>query len=192
LSHGFTVVNPDSIWLLVGLLRHSLNIDGEIVEMGVYKGGTAAIMNKILFETASSKMFYGYDTFTGMPETDPKNDHHKKLDFADTSIEMVRKLIKSYSGGKHFFLIAGVIPESCKDNIPEKIAFAHIDLDIYEAIKSSLELVYNRISPGGIILFDDYGAPSCFGARIAVDEFFEDKIEKPIILGTSQAFLIKV
>ena len=192
LSKGVTVVGPESLWILVGLLKHSLQIKGDVVEMGVYKGGTAAIINRVLAEEMSTKVLLGYDTFDGMPETDPSKDHHKKSDFSNTSLESVREFIEAHSLGRKVDLYAGQIPESCVGNLPNEISFAHIDLDIYSAISSALAVIYSRVAIGGIILFDDYGAPTCYGARLAVDEFFADKKELPIVLTTSQAFVIKL
>jgi O-methyltransferase len=45
--------------------------------------------------------------------------------------------------------------------------------------------------PGGIIVYDDYGFHSCTGAKIAVDEFYTGKEERPIYLPTGQCIVIK-
>ena len=190
-TNGVSVVNPDSQWVLTGLVNHSISVSGDFVEMGVYKGGTATLINRILFNRDSNKFLYLYDTFQGMPETNPEVDHHSGGDFNDVSLEGVRQFIFENSKGRNIKFFAGFLPESAENTLPSLISFAHIDLDIHDAILGSSELIYPKMAKGGIMLFDDYGAPSCYGARIAVDKFFEDKPEKPIILGTSQAFIIK-
>lgn len=77
-------------------------------------------------------------------------------------------------------------------NLADRIAFAHIDLDIYQSILDSCRFIYPRLSPGGVIVFDDYGFMSCPGAREAVDRFFADKLEIPLVLPTGQAIVIKL
>jgi O-methyltransferase len=167
-----TVVSPDRCYIVYTLASQTA---GPIVECGVYKGGTAALL------ASFNRELHLYDTFEGMPETD-SIDIHRKGDFDDTSVEAVRKLVPSAIFHK------GWIPETFID-LPEKIGFAHIDVDIYRSVRDCCEHLYPRMT--GFMVFDDYGFPSCPGARKAVDEFFRDKPEKPLALPTGQAIIIK-
>ena len=72
------------------------------------------------------------------------------------------------------------------------IALAHVDVDIYRSVWDCCEFIYPRLQVGGAMVFDDYGFPTCPGARKAVDEFFRNKPETPIILGTGQALAIRL
>ncbi len=65
-----------------------------------------------------------------------------------------------------------MIPAVLEEVGAERVAWAHIDVDIYAAVRDCLEYLYPRMAPGGMIVLDDYGFPSCPGARRAVDEFF--------------------
>jgi len=159
--------------------------NGELAECGVYKGGTA----KILAEVAPDRRLHLFDTFSGMPETDPKRDLHKAGDFADTSLQSVREYL---SGHKNVDCIAGVIPQSLDVVRGSTFAFVHLDLDIYSSIKSACEFFYPRLQSGGILLFDDYGYPSCPGARAAVDEFFTNKPEVRVVMVTGQCSVRKL
>jgi O-methyltransferase len=67
----------------------------------------------------------------------------------------------------------------------------HIDADIYQSVKDSCTFFYPRLESGGIMVFDDYGFPSCPGARKAVDEFFSDKEEFPFYLPSGQCFIVR-
>ena len=69
--------------------------------------------------------------------------------------------------------------------------FVHIDVDILEPTRDSIEFFYPRMMPGGIMLFDDYGFTSCPGAKLAADVFFEGRPEKIGLLTTGQAIIIK-
>jgi len=65
-------------------------------------------------------------------------------------------------------------------------------VDIYQSIHDCCHHIYPRLSPGAMMVFDDYGFPSCPGARKAVDEFFHDKPERPLVLPTAQAIVIRL
>jgi O-methyltransferase len=158
---------------------------GELAECGVYKGGTA----KILAELAPDRPVNLFDTFCGMPETDPDRDLHKAGDFADTTLESVRAYLAGHANVK---CVAGMIPRSLDAVRDRKFSFVHIDLDIYSSIKAACEFFYPRMERGGILLFDDYGYPSCPGARVAVDEFFSDKPETKMAMITAQCSVQKL
>lgn len=157
---------------------------GEIAECGVYKGGTA----KILAELIPDRPLHLFDTFAGMPDTDPTRDLHKAGDFADTDVASVRNYLSSH---KNVTCVPGLIPNTLDVVRDRTFSFVHIDLDIYQAIQSACDFFYPRMQSGGIMLFDDYGYPSCPGARAAVDEFFADKPEAPMVIGVGQCFAQK-
>jgi len=183
-----TLVTPDRCYVLYTLLRQSVSIPGDIWECGVYKGGTAAMMAAMLNQYAPEKRLYLFDTFEGMPDTDPAKDWHKRGDFSDTSLEAV----SAYVGfEKECVFRQGLIPDTFSGLEACTIAFAHIDVDIYKSILDSLAFIWPRLSKGGFIVFDDYGFPSCPGARAAVDEFFSGKIHFPLCLPTGQALVFK-
>ena len=65
-------------------------------------------------------------------------------------------------------------------------------MDIYKSVIDCCEFIYPRLLKGGVLIFDDYGFRSCPGAKKAVDYFFRDKIEVPLILPTGQAIIFKI
>jgi O-methyltransferase len=158
---------------------------GDFAECGVYKGGAA----KILAEVAQDRRLYLFDTFLGMPETDPEKDLHTAGDFKDTSLDDVRTYLADHPLVN---CVAGFIPQSLSVVADRIFSFVHVDLDIYSSIYSACEFFYPRLQAGGILLFDDYGQPSCPGARQAIDEFFLDKPETTIALVTGQCSVQKL
>ena len=178
-----TLVSADRCYILWALLRQAIHVNGDIWECGVYKGGTAAMMAAVLRDAKLSKKLFLFDTFEGMPETDAKRDWHKRGEFSDTSVEAV----SNYVGCEEFCDVRkGYMPATFQGLESAKIALAHIDVDIYKSILDCLGFVWPRLSPGGFIIFDDYGFPSCPGARFAVDETCF-----PLCLPTGQAILFK-
>jgi O-methyltransferase len=183
-----SIVSLDRCYVLYCLGQNALSVAGNFWECGVYKGGTASLLVAILKEKTSTKKLHLFDTFEGMPETDAKKDLHKKGDFADTSLAEVKAHV---DGGEAVIYHPGFIPDTFVGLESERIAFAHIDVDVYKSIMDCLEFVYPRLSSGGVLLFDDYGFPSCPGARKAVDTFFANKPEVALCLSTGQALVFR-
>lgn len=189
--HGaITLVDPFRLVVLKQLLRSTAPLAGEVWELGVYQGGTAAFMRNLLIRYfgPDAPMFRMFDTFAGMPPGNPELDWHVEGDFNDTSLPAVRTLV----GADPFLEFRpGLIPDTFAGLDGATLRFAHIDLDLHSSILASIAFAYPRLVRGGVLLFDDYGFVSCPGARQAVDEFFAVSGDPVIVLPTGQAFVIK-
>lgn len=154
-----SLLNDDSLRYMAELA--SACPPGAFVEVGVYQGGSAAVLADVAEQQGRS--LYLYDTFTGIPMYEPANgDSHRVGDFSDTSLEAVRALVPKA------VILPGLFPDTLVDMGP--IAFAHIDADQYRSVKDSIASLWPQIVPGGAMLFDDY---KCLdGATRAVDEAF--------------------
>lgn len=183
---SFTLVSSDRLWTLHSLAQQATKLKGEFWECGVYKGGTAYLLAHV---AAAKNTLQLFDTFVGMPKTHPEYDHHRQGDFADTSLTSVQDRLSAFSNIK---FNQGFIPDTFTEHQQCRIAFAHIDVDIYQSVFDCCSFIYPRLVSGGIMVFDDYGFPSCPGARKAVDLFFSDKAEVPLVLATGQAIVIKL
>lgn len=183
-----SLVGAVRCWVLYSAVRQALNASGELWECRVYRGGTALMLRRLRDSHAVGRMLRLFDSFQGMPETDALRDVHKAGDFADTSLEAVRSLV----GDEGVEFHAGFIPASFVGLACGEVAFAHVDLDLHDAILESCKFIYPRLTKGAVMVFDDYGFPSCPGARIAVDGFFRDKPEFPMVLPTAQAIVHKL
>lgn len=193
LASGHTLVSPDRCHVLLTLARQALPLKVDFVECGVYRGGTAMILAKLIAASRADTRLCLFDTFEGMPATDPSRDLHKAGDFADTSRAAVEGRVLAIPGVRRdrVELHAGWIPDTFPAARLERVAFAHIDVDIHRSVLDCCEHLYPRIVDGGFMVFDDYGFPSCPGARAAVDEFFRDKPERPLVLPTGQAIVFR-
>jgi O-methyltransferase len=190
LAAPYTVVSADRCWILYCLARQCLHLHGEFWECGVYKGGTARLLAQLLADTpqAEGTILRLFDTFAGMPETDAANDIHRRGDFGNTSLTAVRATVGHEDRVAYH---PGVIPSTFAGLEDATIAFAHIDVDIYHAIRDCCQFILPRLAVGGVVVFDDYGFPTCPGARRAVDEFFEPSLLVPLVLPTGQAIVFK-
>jgi O-methyltransferase len=184
-----TLVTQERAWTLYCLARQALSLQGDFVEAGVYLGGTARLLRSLIDTSPSRRRLHLFDTFMGMPETSTEHDHHRAGDFSDTSTEMVSNFV-----GREDWIYyhKGLIPQTFHGLESARIALSHIDVDIYQSVLDCCEFLYPRTVPGGFLLFDDYGFPSCPGARAAVDEFFHNKPEIPLVLHSGQAAVFKI
>jgi hypothetical protein len=94
-------------------------------------------------------------------------------------------------GFENYQVYKGWIPERFLEVADLTFRFVHIDVDLFEPTRDSLEFFYPRLASGGILLLDDHGFSTCPGATKAADEFFADKPEQLSLLPTGQAFTIK-
>jgi O-methyltransferase len=193
-SAGNTLVSRDRLWVLHQMLLQTKDVTGDVFECGVYKGGSAAMLAYDLDRLKSDKTLHLFDTFDGMPTTDPNRDWHKAGDFADTSLLVAQAAVANHHEG----LVTwhpGHIPETFLNSDwtinGSAISFAHIDVDVYQSVWDCLTWIWPRLWNGGVIVLDDYGFPTCPGAREAVDEFFSTRSAMPLILQTGQAVVFK-
>jgi O-methyltransferase len=182
-----TLVRRDSCYVLLKTLQQSLRLKGDAVECGVFRGGTALLEAMVIAGTGRD--LHLFDSFEGMPETSRGLDRFDQGDFSGTSADAVAALLTPYPFVR---MHVGFIPDTFHGLKVELIAWAHIDVDIYQSIIESIDYIYPRLVPGGFMVFDDYGYPSCPGARRAVDEAFAGLPEVPICLPTGQCLVVKM
>lgn len=179
-----TLVDRTRCYMLYQFARQTSHLAGEVAEVGVYKGGTA----KLLAKTLPQKKVHLFDTFAGMPATKTDFDKHLAGEFSDTSLAAVQERLKDCRN-VHFY--AGLFPATSVPIEQAEFSLVHVDADIYDSVRACCEFFYSRLERGAIMLFDDYGFPTCPGARKAVDEFFSDKPEIPFYLPTGQCWVVR-
>lgn len=185
-----TLIDNERLYMLFQSLRQVFSLSGDIAECGVYRGGSALLLARSAGRMGKIKTLHLFDTFAGMPDANAAVDLHKKGDFADTSLEKVREYLKNFSDRVKFY--PGLFRDTLKEVSNLRFSLVHVDCDIYESVLQCSSFFYPRMQPGGIIIYDDYGFPSCPGARLAVDSYYGNKPEHPVYLPTGQAVLVKI
>jgi len=189
LAEPNTLVSRDRCFVLWKTLLQALHVPGVAMECGVFRGGTASLLAKIIAGVGRARPLHLFDSFEGFPETTLGVDRFRAGDLGTTSVEDVRRLLAPYAFTE---LHVGFIPDTFAGAGIERVAWAHVDLDVYQSVIDATEFIYPRLSPGGYIVFDDYAFPSCAGARRAVDESFASRPEVPLCLPTGQALVVKL
>src|SRR5579864_388760 len=110
ICHGIKEITLDRLrcYILYQLAKHASVLPGHVAEVGVYKGGSATILSRI-FASQTQKFVHLFDTFSGMPATDPTIDLHSAGDFADTSLEAVQRNLQ---GCRNLRFYPGFFPDT--------------------------------------------------------------------------------
>jgi len=145
-------------------------VPGDLIETGAWRGGATIYMRAILAAYAvEDRTVWVADSFEGLPEPDAKkyaadtgDQHHTRSDLA-VSVDMVKDNFRRY----------GLLDDQVKflvgwfsDTLPtapiDQLAVLRLDGDMYSSTIDALESLYDKVSPGGYVIVDDYGAvPAC-------------------------------
>jgi hypothetical protein len=160
-------------------------VPGAIVECGVFKGTSLARFAAMrdLFDNAAATKIIGFDVFGDeYPNTAYEEDQSQRTKWIEeagpSSISKEQlETVFARLGVRNFELIAGDVLETLPAYVREhpelKVSLLNIDIDFVEPTLCSLEQLYDRVMPGGVILLDNYGA--FHGDTKGVDTFFQDK-----------------
>jgi O-methyltransferase len=186
----FTMTSIERMYALYKSIEYiCLNkIEGDIVECGVWKGGSSMLAAGALRQFNNTfKSIYLFDTFEGMPEP---GKYDRNFNNAEASIEYEKSLLERghsswcYSSLEevkanmqrteypemNINFIKGKVEDTIPGSIPQKIALLRLDTDWYESTYHELKHLFPLLSKGGILILDDYGHWQ--GARKATDEYF--------------------
>ncbi len=155
------------------LARQAMKIEGDILEVGVWRGGTGAILARAVASKPQMKVILA-DTFEGVVKVGDKDTLYKGGEHSDTSVAIVAALLDALSID-NARILKGVFPDAHKDEIPGKISMLHCDVDVYLSSKDIVAWCLPRLSVGSILVFDDYGFFGCEGVTKFCDEFRENK-----------------
>jgi len=150
------------------LIERAQNVPGDIVEAGVWRGGACIWAAGVLEALGSDKRVYVCDSFAGLP---PPSSPKETLDFS--RLEALRVPLEQVEANFDRFGLkrrAVFVKGWFKDTMPTldiAVSVLRLDGDMYESTDEVLRHMYDRVSPGGFVIVDDYQFPPC---RMAVDE----------------------
>lgn len=158
-----------NLWFQIAQLKKN-KIAGAFAELGVHQGETA----KAMHHADSSRKFYLFDTFSGFPEEDLKQEsqNDKRFStkmFADTNLVEVKKYME---GNDNLIFKPGFFPDTAIGLENETFSLVNIDADLYAPTLAALKFFYPRLNSGGVILVHDYNH-NWDGIPKAINEFIE-------------------
>jgi hypothetical protein len=176
---------------------HANRIPGDIVECGVWKGGSIiAAAQKLASLGDLERQYWLYDTFEGMPaptrEDGPaearlyesrRKSHESAAWCACTLAEVQQNLFaRARQLREAFHFVRGMVEKTLRDekNLPKQIALLRLDTDWYSSTKVELECLMPRVARNGVVIIDDYGQWQ--GSRLATDEFIAGLSFKPLLI----------
>ncbi len=167
------------------------HLPGDIVECGIGQGVTFTFLTTLAYNDPTPRTIWGFDSFEGFPEPTAEDDSiraPKKGDWRLTSVSEYYKYVTNLGFGddwtkSNVIFVKGFFEDSLQHYTGDQIAYLHLDVDLYASYVTTLEGLYDKVVPGGVILFDEYmrGMDQIKypGAKQAIDEFFADKGVSP-------------
>jgi hypothetical protein len=196
----WTMTGADKIYALIQAVRYvnRHRIPGDVVECGVWRGGSMQAAARTLLSVGdTSRDLHLFDTFDGMPpptERDVRRSDERTAEellaeqtrergpvWAVATLEDVKEGFRQVPyPSERIHFVQGRVEETIPEAAPEQISILRLDTDWYESTRHELEHLYPRLSPGGVLLLDDYGYWE--GAREAVDEFLDQTGERLLLV----------
>ena len=185
-----TMIGRKRLDNLQNCIQHVLvnRIPGDFIETGVWRGGATIFMRAMLKAWGdTSRIVWVADSFEGLPEPDGLNYPKDRGDTHHTYSELAVSLQTVQENFRKYALLddqVRFLKGWFKDTLPtapiEKLAILRLDGDMYESTMDGLKNLYAKLSRGGFLIVDDYGAvPAC---KDAVHDFRRDnKISEEII-----------
>ena len=199
----YTMTGVARLEALVRAVRytHARGIPGAFVECGVWRGGSVlAIIGTLQDEAVDDRDIYLFDTFDGMTrptehdvsdynppaleeweqarqrDLHPWAEHFGPASFTEESVRQTI-LATGYPEARVHF-VRGRVEDTLPGQAPPVVGLLRLDTDWYESTAHELSHLYPRLSPGGVLVIDDYGHWQ--GCRRAVDEYFAGR--EPLLL----------
>lgn len=189
----YTMTSIERMYSLYKAVEYvvKFKIPGDIVECGVYKGGSLMTAASTLLRMGEKqKKIYLYDTYEGMSEPtdediramdnaiakrearrDSQEKSYKKCCYASIE-EVKRNMLSTGYPQENLIFVKGKVENTIPNTIPHKISLLRLDTDWYESIYHELNYLFPRLSRNGVIIIDDYGWWK--GCKKATDKYFEE------------------
>ena len=171
-------LDADGLEDLRECLEKVAQLPGDVVELGSSRCGTAIHLARWLRERGIAKVVYACDSFEGFDRQELAKEQTAKLTtltddaHTSTSFEYVSKKLRALGFAETVKPVKGYFRETLP-TLGGPFCLALIDCDLQESMTYCAAWAFEKLVPGGLIAFDDYGSKSLQGAKLAVDEFVE-------------------
>lgn len=182
-----TDVEQAIVWrtsILLWGVRNGLKLQGDFVEGGCYKGTSVRIICDTIDFANVDKRYFLYDLF----EHDASMQHHA---MPEHSNQLFRSVVEKFADTPNVIVTQGKVPEVLAQIAPEKIAFMHLDMNNAAAEVGALEVLFDRMVPGALLVLDDYGWSVYREQKLAEDPWLAARGYQVMELPTGQGLVIK-
>lgn len=167
--HPHTFLSLYHGWVLWGLVEQVSKFEGAILEVGVWKGGSGALIASRARQVGITDPVYLCDTFRGIVKATSGDLYYANGSLA-MSRESVDQFIRQFAL-EHVQVLEGIFPDETGALVrQDKIRLCHIDVDVYQSARDIFEWVWDRMVVGGVVVFDDYGSVNTIGVIRLVEE----------------------
>jgi O-methyltransferase len=167
----YTLVDMYRCYELWTLVEQSQKLAGSLIEIGVWRGGTGALIAQRAKLSGITDPIYLCDTFTGVVKASAHDPLYQGGEHHDTSLGLVEDLVYNQLKLEHVKILQGIFPEETANVLDhESFRFCHIDVDVYHSAKDITEWLWNKLTIGGMIVYDDYGFFGYAGVTTYVEE----------------------
>jgi hypothetical protein len=145
-------------------------VPGDFIETGIWRGGACILMRAVLKAFgATDRVVWCADSFEGLPPPDPQRypqdagDTHHRQTPLKISLEEVQENFRKYGLlDSQVRFLKGWFKDTLPNAPIEKLAMLRLDGDMYQSTMEAISALYDKVSPGGFIVVDDFGAvPAC-------------------------------
>jgi O-methyltransferase len=167
---------PNSLIHLFQCLQNAArrNLEGVVVEFGMFKGGTTMLMSRFIEKLGKSWRVIGFDSFAGFPAPRSALDMYAHPDCVYLDEALVRRIFQ----GRNVEIIAGDIVETVPQINGSAIVLAFVDTDNFTSATAILDVIQDQVVPGGAIVFDHFTGRNRFlytlGERMAAKRLLDD------------------
>jgi hypothetical protein len=180
------------MWILTSVAGQTSRLSGNVAEFGVYRAGCARMILGTV-GTAPDARYHLFDTFAGIPDSELTTGERAQGyvgKLGNTSVDYVRERLAPWRDQLVFHV--GDVFETIPEADTGDLSLVHMDLNASAPTRLALEYAYERLVPGGIIVFDDYGHGEVNDQRAVIDEICGPLPENLIVLPSRQALLIRL
>jgi O-methyltransferase len=169
---GFTLVDQYRCFELWKLVEQVAKLpEGSIIEVGVWRGGTGALIATQAKNCGIREKVFLCDTFSGVVKAGVNDSVYKGGEHADTSKQIVEDLVGAQMKLDNVEILQGIFPDdSARYLAGMRFRFCHVDVDVYQSASDIVDWIWDRIVTGGVMVYDDYGFAGCDGITRFVNE----------------------
>jgi hypothetical protein len=179
------------VYIYCWAARSALAVAGDFVECGVFRGLYSAVMTQYVAFQRHPKRLFLYDTFSGLPEATSTQAERDRVQHGYRETATYEAVIDRFALYPNVEVVRGVVPDVLARRAPERIALLHLDLNAAQAEIGALDALFDRVSPGGLILLDDYGRQEHGLLHEAHAAWFAGRAHMPLEMPTGQGLVIK-